>query len=67
MRRVLYIEYSSSIFYTILEFSGSGDIIGYWWLEIRVLIIDIWYLLDGYGEDHYMRYRSVDQEAKKLI
>ena len=25
MRRVLYIEYSSSIFYTILEFSGSGD------------------------------------------
>ena len=28
MRRVLYTEYSSSIFYTILEFSGSGDIIG---------------------------------------
>ena len=38
MRRVLYIEYSSFIFYTILEFSGSGDIIGYWWLEIIYLI-----------------------------
>ena len=25
-------------FYTILEFSGSGDIIGYWWLEIIYLI-----------------------------
>ena len=38
MRRVLYIEYSSFIFYTILGFSGSGDIIGYWWLEIIYLI-----------------------------
>ena len=67
MRRVLYIEYSSSIF---LYYFGVFWFWRYnknWWLEIRVLIIDIWYLLDGYGEDHYMRYRSVDQEAKKLI
>ena len=47
MRRVLCIEYSSSNFYTILEFSGSGDIIGIGgWESIYLIggyeLISVW-------------------------